>query len=89
MWQLWQLQLYCHVQPCAVPELARTRLHSLTLAHPPVGSHYLTLDRTRPQSPALAHTCQNSFALTHPPVGSHSLKLARTCLHSLALAHGH
>jgi len=40
---MWQLQLYCHVQPRAAFELAHTPSHSLALARLPVGSHCLEL----------------------------------------------
>jgi len=81
---VWQSQLYCLVQPGAALELARTRSHRFTLARPPVGSHYLALNRTCSHSLALVCASQNSIALARPPVGTHSLEFAHTSSHALA-----
>jgi len=54
--KVWQLQLYCHVQPRAALELAYTLSRS-----PAVGSHYLALDRARSHSLAFARACHNFF----------------------------
>jgi len=41
-------------------ELAHTLSHSLTLVRLPVGSHYLTLEKTHSHSLALAHNNKNN-----------------------------
>jgi len=75
---MWQLQLYCHMQPRAALELARPPL-ARTISH----------SIEFPHSLALAPARQNSFALVRPPLGSHCLKLALTRLPArwLELAH--
>jgi len=45
---MWQLRLYCHVQPHAALELAETLSPSLALARQPVGSHSLDLALNMP-----------------------------------------
>jgi len=74
------------VLPRAASRCSRTRSHSHShaLARPPVGSHYLTLDRIRSHSLALSRARQNSFALARSLVGSHSLELSHFLSNSLA-----
>jgi len=64
---MWQLLLYCHMQPRAALKLARIAL-SHTRSH--IGLHYLALDTTR------SHSQKNSFKLAHPHSSTCWLALA-------------
>jgi len=88
---MWQLQIYCHVQPRSALELIRIRSHSLALGRPPVGSHYLaleknsfTLSRSGSRSLDLAHTRSHSFA--HPLARTRLLEFTHFLSNSLELA---
>jgi len=77
---MWQVLLYCHVQPRAALKLARTCSPARWFALSRTRQNSLTLSDTRSCSPELLYirspTC--SLAFTRPHVGSHSLEFART-----------
>jgi len=66
--KMWQLQLYCHVQPRTSLELTRTRSHSLSLVCPPFGSHSieLSLSLSRIWVPLIIWIAQGSSPWTSP-----------------------